>query len=346
MGNFFKCGLPVSGPDFYGRVEYLRKRGHQHSLLIGQRRIGKSSILREVSRLRRARSEDQGSKVVTLRCDGQSVSGDPKAFERLIAGPIDQLAQWAITSGSDFVTPDRDRLSSMTFRAAEEIFSSARDHGLDVLLTIDEIDALSEATRLKLRALVSETGTPILALSSNDPHQSGDNSGSAWFNFFSLKYVTLFSDAEAQYMLETISHKSGKQFSETECAVLMDLMGNFPFFLQIAGSECFLDDEFLSSSNRRGSAFRKALSSVDIQLLPHFIAMLNRLDEGEREVLVDIANGKSVSKPSIVSALQSMSLVTRNEDGDLRIFFIIVFAFSFRSGQIRSGAGTKRRKRW
>lgn len=355
MENLFKAGPPVSGSDFYGRRELIsnlvRYVGGHSSLLIGQRRIGKSSLLREVARLLKSSPESLPRRPVVLRCDAQSVSGEADGFEQLLVGPLEQLAQWTEESGSDFKIPSKYRMRALTYRAAEDIFSNAGEHGLQLLLEIDEVDALTEAGRQKLRALVMQTGISVLAVCSKSPEMLGImGGGSAWFNFFAMNYVRLFSDAEAREMLLAISGRSGRPFSEKECSVLIDVMGRFPFFLQIGGLECFRSDAFLASTDPCGNAFRSALTDTNIQLQPHFHGMLNRLDERELEILIEIAKGKDVPESAAVSELEKMSLVTRLDAKRLKPFSSSFSLFVL--GAAKQGAGrttgndTDHRKWW
>ena len=207
---------------------------------------------------------------------------------------------------------------------APSLFRSAMEQGFKLLVLIDEIDALSQSGKSKLRSFIQSTGLPLIAASASSALRLrlGDSHfGSPWFNFFRFESVGLFTYEKAREMLVAISEKSGKQFTDQECAVLIEIVGTFPFFLQVAGGECFRSEKFISNHDRRGGAFKSALANLSLQVIPHFSAMLDRLSEEERDSLVEIARGASSYAPLSVEGLASMALITReNSNQPWRVF--------------------------
>jgi hypothetical protein len=324
--NHFKCGLPVVGSDFYGRNQLLHRLLRQTEgrvLLIGQRRIGKSSLLRQIEYLLQSSpsSRREGKAIAILKCDAQSTAGAADDFELLMGQVIKQLAQWTEHFSPEFSIPRSKRSELVKYDVAAELFKSALQRGLKLLLLIDEIEVLAQKSRIKLRALTQESEISLFAVSATNPSALGTSEfGSAWFNFFSMEHVGLFSQIEARDMLQAISKRGGRQFTEEECSVLIEVFGPFPFFLQLAGWECFHSSEFLQSNRSCGAAFKRAFADLAFRVQPHFTSMLSRLNEKQRDVLIDVANGSSVSDTFETNELSAMALVTKDHAGRWKVF--------------------------
>src|SRR5271165_3255607 len=85
--NFFIAGPPVRGASFFGREELLHRARRavsraQPMLLIGQRRIGKSSILQRIEFL--LNRDDPDCAVIRIDAQMCGESRDLSQFEREI----------------------------------------------------------------------------------------------------------------------------------------------------------------------------------------------------------------------------------------------------------------------
>lgn len=249
--NFFRAGLPVSGSDFFGRqalLESLYRNIDGHVLLIGQRRIGKTSILRQLELRLKSEEEFNPDKksVAVLRCDAQMFAGDDHAFDSLISEIAQQLQPWVRLHAPRILpseSSDRTSRSSVV-----HLISSIHDAGHKVVCLFDELDSMKSDQSTRLRAFVQETPVSVLGVTHRHPSFNSSDAGSAWWNVFFYQYVSLLTDDEARGMLMTLSLKSGKAFTESECSLLIEVFGRFPFYLQLAGHQLF------SSSGRWVSA--------------------------------------------------------------------------------------------
>lgn len=146
-------GRWVSGDDFFDRRPELqllesRVRDGNHVLLTGQRRMGKTSIARELGR----RLESQGWTALFADVEGATCPEDVIADIAEAVHPIRSISsRFASTMGrwldenveeisaSDFRVKIRAGLSGSWQRSGTELIGRCADHDAPVLLVIDEL---------------------------------------------------------------------------------------------------------------------------------------------------------------------------------------------------------------
>ncbi len=146
-------GRWVSGDDFFDREPELgllesRVRGGNHVLLTGQRRMGKTSVARELCR----RLESRGWTSIFADVEGATRPEDVIADITEAVHPIrsisarfaDTMRRWIDEnveeiSASDFRVKVRAGLSESWRRHGDRIIGICADHDRQVLLVIDEL---------------------------------------------------------------------------------------------------------------------------------------------------------------------------------------------------------------
>ena len=151
-------GRWVSGDDFFDREPELqilesRVRDRNHVLLSGQRRMGKTSVLRELGR----RLEDRGWDFLFTDVEGATCPEDVIADVAEAAHPIrslslrivDRMGRWvkenveevgAGISAQDFRVKIRAGLNAGTWRRhGEQLLRECSTHDKQILLVIDEL---------------------------------------------------------------------------------------------------------------------------------------------------------------------------------------------------------------
>ena len=151
-------GRWVSGEDFFDREPELRVlesrvRDRNHVLLSGQRRMGKTSVLRELGR----RLEDQGWDFIFTDVEGATCPEDVIADIAEAAHPIRSISsrvfammgRWvkdnveevgAEISAEDFRVKIRAGLNAGTWRRhGEQLIRECSTHDKPILLVIDEL---------------------------------------------------------------------------------------------------------------------------------------------------------------------------------------------------------------
>ena len=151
-------GRWVSGDDFFDREPELRVlesrvRDRNHVLLSGQRRMGKTSVLRELGR----RLEDQGWDFLFTDIEGATCPEDVIADLAEAAHPIRPISSRLVTtmgrlvkenveevgagiSAQDFRVKIRAGLNAGTWRRhGEQLIRECSTHDKPILLVIDEL---------------------------------------------------------------------------------------------------------------------------------------------------------------------------------------------------------------
>jgi hypothetical protein len=330
MNNFFIAGPVVTGENFFGRKTLMTRvqriaLSETSVLLIGERRIGKTSILKEFQHRTQAvnNSLSQATKPVFINTYGfvqesslwlaREIAAELLHWGKSQSPEISQIIQKSLTIDSTHVE---------LIRCLRKI----RERDFQVTLLLDEIDAAlidgPPQTAGIIRAIATEGHITILATSYLNPInlEIASRFGSPWHNFFRVFFIGLFDDNEATEMLTVLSEKSGRQFTEAECAFLKDVFGNFPYYLQLAGSYVFEDGGFMTCSPRfRTRLLMQAIANTSRQLefvWPHSIRWL---PNEVLEVLVKIAHDKSSTDKKRLQILLDRGLVVE-EGGKYRVY--------------------------
>ena len=148
------AGRWVSGDDFFDREgELLVLKSHvvdrNHLLLTGQRRMGKTSIARELGR----RMEREGWVFLFADVEGSTCAEDAVATIAKETYPIDSIASRLFRGAKEWLTENIEEVGAHGFRAkvraglnagnwrrlGEKLLQQCADHDAPVLLVIDEL---------------------------------------------------------------------------------------------------------------------------------------------------------------------------------------------------------------
>ena len=147
-------GRWVSGGDFFDRESELRilktqVRDHNHVLLTGQRRMGKTSILRELGR----RLEVEDWVFLFTDVEGATCPEEVIAEIAQAAHPVRALSSRFVTWAGRFVTDNIEEINALEFRVkiragldagswrrhGEQLLRNCAEYDKPVLLVIDEL---------------------------------------------------------------------------------------------------------------------------------------------------------------------------------------------------------------
>jgi ABC-type arginine transport system ATPase subunit len=182
-GNQFVAGPAVSGAKFFGRDNILSTicgaaESGMSILLVGERRVGKSSILKQVKHL--LSGDPSGEFAQTGQCALIEVSG--LVFSEADKTPefIRQLAQ-RVRSWIEKRRPDlADTVAKLVPHEIDplgmsECLSNLREHDVRVLLLFDELDAAvrdgPRQTAAVFRQMITEGQVVAIATSFEEPDQ-------------------------------------------------------------------------------------------------------------------------------------------------------------------------------
>lgn len=306
--NFFVAGIPVWGEQFFGRKKALQRilLSSQNVIFIGLRRIGKSSLLLQA----RKELETENDLAIYFVGDDYSIRNADDFIHEFSAALAQEIERKPKTVQEKVAKPKKDlkvfrKSNKVALWEFENTLAQINQSGLRIILLVDEIDSLlrladEDAARTAgiIRSLTSRGNFRTVCTTFLEPTAVKiANPGSAWYNIFTIEYLGLFTDDEAIEMLTTLSHKSGNSLSEKECRFLMEVFGNFPFFLQAAGSSLMYDEDFRSTnSGIRRQAFAKVIPQVVHSLNNfHIQYLMDHLDVEALFLLKKVSQGKKLS---------------------------------------------------
>ncbi len=238
---------------FFGRQRELERlysaiATHQCLSLVGERKLGKSSLL---SRL---------SHAPTL----QSFGLDPALYvfvyfdlESMASARRDDFWMELLDTIASQLPPgdmaqalrkqiDGDEVRFMTVRRA---LRRLRDTSLEVVLMLDEFESLARNAQFdpdfygELRSLAGELGLVLLTASKRSlydlTYENSSTLSSPFFNVFSEMPIRLMTHEDARQILSELSSRSGPAFCAEEIEWALDLSGPHPFFTQVIGTHLF-----------------------------------------------------------------------------------------------------------
>lgn len=297
--NPFTYGNPISDAlRFFGRTREveqifgrLRNAEFESSSLVGDRRIGKTSLLNHLA--------DSGvravhglvpSRYTFVYADLQMVDeamGPEQLWRRLLRSLGQEMA------GDDIVPAALDDLLGAgrfdTFDL-DEFFQKLDDNDRFVVFLLDEFDRVTANARfgpdfyfgfraLAIHhnvALVTSSRLELVELCHSDAIRS-----SPFFNIFANINLRMFSAGDFDDMITKSLAGTDVRFSDTELEHVLDLAGLHPYFLQAAS--WVLYDAYMQ---RLDAAGRQAFLAerFEMQAVPHLVDYW--LNSGDHEKIV------------------------------------------------------------
>ncbi|RPI83817.1 MAG: hypothetical protein EHM41_14995 [Chloroflexi bacterium] len=312
--NPFTFGNPIKDPArFYGRREDLRQivnrlcsSAHESTSVVGERRIGKTSLLKYLD--------------------------NPNVAAQLGLPPQEYCLVYIDFQGLTDITPERFwlrvlrkiersiclpellpeirevyEMGAFDLFDLEDLFEKIAEHGLTIVLMLDEFEYVTQNPNFGsdffggLRALAIHQNLPLVTATRRelvDLCHSEELKGSPFFNIFANIVLRPFSRGEVIDMIDGYLAETNLEFSEREKELVIILGGGYPFFTQMAGS-------YLVEAKHKGLAGDALIQDVcdnfDVQSDAHFTYMWSHSSESEKITLLAAMalNQKRSSKQSI-----------------------------------------------
>ena len=234
---------------FYGHTSHIEALysavvTHQCRSLVGERKLGKSTLLTYVGQpdvLRRYGLDPQ--RQLMLYFDLESMASASvedfwmEVLDRLSARLPEGDLLNAVKRAADY--------GEVRFMAVRRLLRRVRDAGFDVALCLDEFESLARNSSFEpdfygeLRSLAGELGLVYLTASKRSlyevTYEHSDTLSSPFFNIFSELPLGLMNEDEARGLLAGLSSQISASFCDDEITFALSLAGTHPFFLQIAG---------------------------------------------------------------------------------------------------------------
>jgi len=299
--NPFTFGNPIRDPArFYGRsedirqiVNRLRSSAHESTSVVGERRIGKTSLLKHLDNPEVAASlglpvdefcmvyiDFQGLTDITPQRFWQRVL---RKMERAICLPdlIPEIQEIRKMGGFDLFD-------------LEDLFEAISGAGLTIVLLLDEFEYVTQNPNFGsdffggLRALAIHQNLPLVTATRRelvDLCHSDEIKGSPFFNIFANVVLRPFSREEVLEMLDGYLAETNLVFSPQEKELVIGLGGGYPFFVQMAGN-------YLVEVKQKGfegdPLLQETYTRFDAQSDSHFTYMWNHSSESEKITLLAV----------------------------------------------------------
>jgi len=302
-GNPFTYGNPISDPRrFFGRqreVEQifgrLRNEEFESSSLVGDRRIGKTSLLNYLTDPSVRAAHNLGPEhYIFVYVDLEMVDetmGPEQLWRRLLVLMLRHCQDHKVI---EFLG-DLEQAERLDAFVLDELFQQVDDRGQHIVFLLDEFERVTANPNFGpdfyygLRsliihhqvALVTSSRQELIELCHSDIIKS-----SPFFNVFANINLRLFSEADAQRLVSQSLNGTGVEFSEREMTQVLDLAGFHPYFLQVA---CCV----LYESHRKGLGEEAAMSLLteqfSLEAIPHLVDYWDNSGDYEKIVLTAAA---------------------------------------------------------
>ncbi len=295
--NPYMNRLMIRDPaDFIGRSAEIEKvfsrlgaARPQSVSIVGERRIGKSSLLHHLSlpdvRRRHLRDPDR---FVFVFVDLHGLAGIdvPEFFDLL-------LEEIAAASGIA-----RPTATSTGYTAMKRYLPVLERGGRKLVILWDEFDAITrnpnfgEEVFSFFRSIANRYDVAYVTTAARELQDLCHTEAiavSPFFNIFTNLYLRAFSPEEARALISGPSERAGVPLAPHE-PFLVDIAGCFPFFLQVACSALF---DQLAAGLSKEKAEERAAAQFAEEAAPHFRYVWARLPRESREVIRAVVEGTS-----------------------------------------------------
>jgi AAA+ ATPase superfamily predicted ATPase len=299
--NPFTFGNPIKEPErFIGRKAEIRQilnrllsSAHESTSIIGERRIGKTSLLSYLAHPEVSASLGlTPDKFCLVYVDFQGLTDiTPTRFWQRI------LKKMARSICDEDLIPSIEKLSAQSefdLFDLEDLFQTTMDKGLTIVLLMDEFEYVTENPNFKndffggLRALAIHSGVALVPATRRELVElchSEEIKGSPFFNIFANVVLRPFSRDEVNELLSVYIKEDKLSLAPKEKNLIWELGGGYPLFVQIAGHYLFDGKE----QGLKGEALvNYTTSNFDQQGDAHYTYLWSHCSESEKITLIVI----------------------------------------------------------
>jgi hypothetical protein len=301
--NPFTYGNPISDSSrFVGRqreidqvLSRMANREFESSSVVGERRIGKTSLFNQLSDPDvRARHGLAGDEYLFVYLDLQMV-GEAMSPVRLWRRLLDLVAKECHDEPLSAAVGAVAASEPVDTFALDEFFGTVDAKNHHIVFLLDEFEHVTQNANFgadffySLRslaihhqlALVTSSRVELIELTHSEAIRS-----SPFFNIFANIVMPLFDRAEASELIDRALDPTSIRFTRPELALIEDLAGQHPFFLQVAGSCLFETYGQALEPPARADALR---ASFRQEAGPHLEHYWRSSDDQEKIALTAIA---------------------------------------------------------
>jgi AAA+ ATPase superfamily predicted ATPase len=299
--NPFTFGNPIRDPArFIGRKEDIRQivnrllsSARESTSIVGERRIGKTSLLKHLSEPDVAERYGLAKgQFCPVYIDFQGLTDiTPERFWQRV---LRKMSRSMDTPELSVLFKDLSSREQVDLFDLEDLFEEISDLGLHALLYLDEFEYVTQNPNFDadffggLRALAIHNDLSLIPATRRelvDLCHSEEIKGSPFFNIFATVVLRPFSQHEADELLDLYTQSEDIVFSETEKHIVHKLAKGYPFFLQMAGHYLV---EGMNQGLQGESLESYAATEFNQQAEPHFTYMWSHASESEKITLLSL----------------------------------------------------------
>lgn len=299
--NPFIFGKPIHEPGrFYGRqqeVQQIANRllssAHESTSVVGERRLGKTSLLNYLSH--REVAAGMGltpDRYCLIYVDFQGLTDiTPLRFWKRVLSRLARSMQDPELAEACRALTQREQFDLFDL---EDLFALAAERVLTVVLLLDEFEYVTQNPNFGsdffggLRALAIHHNLALVPATRRelvDLCHSEEIKGSPFFNIFANVVLRPFSRQEAEQLLEGYVGHTDLAFTPEEKEQVLRLGGGHPFFVQMAG--------YYTAEGKIEGLIDAALDTFvttcfNQQAAPHFAYLWTHSSESEKITLLAI----------------------------------------------------------
>ena len=244
----------ITDPDcFFGRQRELERlysavATHQCISVVGERKLGKSSLLTRLSLPAALRSfgfDPAQYLFVYFDLEGLASARRDDFWLEL----LDAIASQLPPSEMAQALHRQIDAGEVRFLTARRALRRLRDSSLEIVLMLDEFESLARNAQFdpdfygELRSLAGELGLIILTASKRSlydlTYENSSTLSSPFFNIFSEMPIGLMTPDDARQILSGLASRSGAPFCAEEIDWALELSGPHPFFIQVIGAHLY-----------------------------------------------------------------------------------------------------------
>ena len=301
MANPFSYGNPIRDPArFHGRqaelrqiVNRLRSSARESTSIVGERRIGKTSLLKYLAHPQVATQlglDPQAFCVVYIDFQGLTEITPERFWQRVLR----ITAREACDQGLQAEINALLAMDSYDLFDLEDLFEQISAYSRTVVLLLDEFEYVTQNPNFQsdffggLRALAIHQNLVLVTSTRRelvDLCHSDEIKGSPFFNIFASVILRPFLPDEAEALVDAYIAEAGLSLSAAEEQAILVLGGRYPFFVQMAGYHLV---EFLNRDLSGNQLLQQTASAFDEQAAPHFQYLWSHCTESEKISLLAV----------------------------------------------------------
>ena len=299
--NPFTFGNPIRDPSrFFGRKEEIRQivhrirsSAHESTMIYGERRTGKTSLLKYLSNTACTADLGLDSDSYPLIYTDWAALGDltPFRFWYRILRKLVRVDP--STTTAELVEEIRAR-DDLDYFDLEDCFSELNEQGRTVVLFLDAFEYIARSPNFGedffggLRSLAIHCDLAIVTASHERiPELVHENVSldEGFFNVFAELCLAPFSAEDTDEMLEAYLQKSELPYKERDKDFIAYIGGGHPYLLQMAGYY-WVQGKYKGLEGN--SLLGEVVGNFDDQSDPHFTYMWSHSSESEKITLLTV----------------------------------------------------------